>query len=142
METGSPVPKMSADMSNVNTVSRFAPENFAGRLTDVHGTLPEVEPLALVGGCRGSHASRPAWLVATRYVAARSATLVPLGTSGKTMFGAESVTTRTIDPVMRASTRLPLIVYDARTRGAPARSMRMNFRPYGDTAGLAGPASP
>ena len=141
MEAGSPVPNVSADMSNVSTVSRFTPENFAGRLTDVHGTLPEVEPLALVDWYRGSHASRPAWTVATRYAATRSASLVPLGTSGKTMFGAESVTTRTIDPVRRASTRLPLIVYDARTRGWPARSTRMNFGPYWGTVGLAGPAS-
>src|SRR5260370_576165 len=99
METGSPVPNVSADVSNVSSVSRFAPENFAGRLTDVHGTLPEVEPLALVDWDRGSHAARP------------------------------------------ASTRLPLIVYDARTRGLPARSARMNFGPYWGTVGLAGPAS-
>src|ERR1700751_745756 len=121
MEAGSPVPKVSADMSNVSTVSRVAPENSAGRLTDVHGTLPEVEPLALVDWDRGSHASRPAWPAATRYAATRSASLGPLGTSGKTMFGAESVTTCTIDPVRRASTRLPLIVYDATTRGWPAK---------------------
>src|SRR5512146_2265936 len=128
-------------MSNVSTVSRFAPENFAGRRTDVHGALPEIVPLALTDWYRGSHASRPAWPMATRYAATRSASLVPLGTSGKTMFGVESVTTRTIDPVRRASTRLPLIVYDARTRGWPARSTRVNFGPYWGTVGLAGPAS-
>src|SRR5512146_2284819 len=129
-------------MSNVSTVSRFAPENFAGRRTDVHGTLPEIVPLALTDSYRGSHASRPAWPAATRYAATRSASLVPPGTSGKTMCGAESVTTRTIDPVSRASTRLPLIAYEAWTRGWPARSTRMNFGPYWGAAVLAGPASP
>ena len=66
METGSPVPSVLADMPNVSTVSRFAPEYFAGRLTDVHGTLPEIEPLALADWYRGSHASRPASPVAAR----------------------------------------------------------------------------
>ena len=48
MLTGLPLPRAAELRSNVSTVSMLAPEYLAGRLTDVHGTVPVTDSAPLV----------------------------------------------------------------------------------------------
>lgn len=111
--------------SKLCTVSIDVPLYSEGWLTRSQVTAPvEVAPLASVVSNVGSHASMGAFLMISAFRRVRSLSGTSGPASGKSIFGWLRTTTRTVEPIILASTWEPSGVSEPSTFGSPDRSTR------------------